>query len=131
MFKKKTTYYIASIVFLIFAMSLPWTLFAACDSGYTEVNGVCMPGSTGLAQSDIKTILENILTWMLSVIGIVALIGFVVSGSIYILSSGDDKVAEKAKIAMKNSIIGMIVALGSFVIIQAIDSMLSGSSTSF
>jgi hypothetical protein len=93
------------------------------------VAGVDMPENTGLTNIKIAKILENVLNWLLGVIGIIALISFVISGGQYMLASGDDKLMENGKRNMLYSIIGMIVVLGSFVVIQAIDSMLSGSST--
>lgn len=73
----------------------------------------------------IKAILENLLKWMLGVFGTIALIGFVVSGIQYFLAAGDEKIIDTAKRNMTYSIIGVVVALAAFVIIQAVDAALN------
>lgn len=86
-------------------------------------SGVYIPGSeTGLPapEGGIPQILSNFLTWLLGIIGIIALISFVISGMQYILSSGNQDMMETAKRNMIYSIIGVVVVLASFVIIQAI-----------
>jgi hypothetical protein len=92
--------------------------------------GVVIPTNTGLADpaGGIKQILSNILTWMLQIIGVIAIIGFIVSGIQYMLSAGDESMIKTAKRNMMYSILGIIVALASFVIIQAIDFALRGQS---
>jgi len=86
-------------------------------------SGIVIPTNTGLANPSggIKAILTNLLTWLLGVVGIIAIIGFVISGIQYIMAAGDEKIIETAKRNMLYSIIGVIVVLASFVIIQAID----------
>jgi hypothetical protein len=93
-------------------------------------NGIEIPGNTGLPdpKGGIKTILTNLLTWLLGIVGIIALIGFVISGIQYIIAAGDDTRMETAKKNMTYSIIGIIIALAGFVIVQAIDFALRGMS---
>lgn len=113
----------------IFACLLLLLVSFACLS-FAEA-AVTMPATTGLANRSVKEVLSGILKWMLGVVGIIALIGFSVSGIMYLVSAGNDDMAKKAKSAMKYSIIGIAVVLGSFVIIQALDRALSGSVTQF
>lgn len=86
-----------------------------------SAGGVVMPTSTGLADRSIKDILTNLLNWLLMIVGILALIGFIISGIQYILAAGDEKLMETGKKNMLYSIMGIVVVLASFVIIQAID----------
>ncbi|MDD5652164.1 MAG: hypothetical protein PHX98_02070, partial [Candidatus Moranbacteria bacterium] len=58
--------------------------------------------------------------------GFIAIIGFVIAGIMYMTSAGDDDRIKTAKNAMKWSIVGVIVALMGFVILQAVDALLSG-----
>lgn len=95
----------------------------------TGTNPIPIP-DTGLPDppGGIKTVLENLLRWMLGIVGVVAIIGFVVSGIQYIVSTGNETVMESAKRNMLFSIIGIIVVLSSFVIIQAINYALEARS---
>ena len=79
----------------------------------------------GLPEGSIKGIAVNILEWILMIFGIVGIIGFVISGLMYILAAGNDTMLTKAKEAMKYSIIGVLVGLAGFVVIQAINAILS------
>jgi hypothetical protein len=91
-------------------------------------NGVELPATTELSNVKIKTILTSLLTWLLGIVGVIALIGFVVSGIQYIVASGNDKMIESAKKNMTYSLIGITVVLASYVIIQALDALIKGGS---
>lgn len=86
-----------------------------------------LPTGFGLPdpQGGIKEVLSNLLKWFLGIIGIIAMIAFVVSGAQYFLASGDEKMATTAKKNMTYSIIGMVVALSGYVIIKAVDAALN------
>lgn len=66
----------------------------------------------------ITYILSNVLQFLLSIVGIVAIIGLVASGIIYLTSGGNEKRATFAKRAALASVIGIAVALGALVIVN-------------
>jgi len=78
-----------------------------------------LPDSPG-----VKSILVNVVKWMLEIIGLITLIAFIISGGQYLMSAGDDTAMQTAKKNMTYSVIGIIVALSGFVIIRAIDTAL-------
>lgn len=82
----------------------------------------------GLPGGSIFGIIENILYWLLAILSIVAIIGFIISGIMYLTAAGDETQAGKAKKAMLYSIIGVVVGLSGFVVFKAAQYMLSGSS---
>ena len=83
----------------------------------------------GLPGGLIGDILVNILVWMLGIFGIIGIIGFIISGIIYITAAGDEDRMAYAKRAMLYSIIGVVVGLVGFVIIQAVDMALNAISS--
>lgn len=85
----------------------------------------------GLPEGSIYGIISGLLYWLLAIFAIVGIMGFVISGIIYLLSVGDEDTISKAKKAMVYSIIGIIVGLSGFVIIQAVMGLLSGVSNTF
>jgi len=87
------------------------------------------PAETGLSGIGIKDLLSNLLRWLLEIVGIIGLGGFVISGIQYIIATGEDAKMETAKKNMLYSIMGMVVALASLVIVQAIDFALRGYGT--
>ncbi len=95
----------------------PW------DAGKCNSQGAGLPGGT------IYQIIASTLSWLLAVLGFLAIAGFVISGLLYITSAGNEGQAEQAKNAMKYSVIGIIVALIGYVAIKAIDSLLRASTT--
>ena len=69
-------------------------------------------------------VLATFLSWILTVLGIVTVISFVIAGLQYMLSLGDPKSVETAKAHMKWSIVGLIVALSGVIAILQINSWL-------
>lgn len=85
-----------------------------------------LPYNYGLPSQTVYGIVQNILLWLLSILGIVGIIGFAISGIMYLLSAGDDNMIDRAKKGMTYSILGIIVGLAGFIIIQAVERMLNG-----
>ena len=86
---------------------------------------------TQLPSGSLYNIIENILKWLLIIFGFIAIIGFVISGIMYLTSAGDEDQQEKAKNQMFWSITGVIVGLVGLVVLYAVHKMLSGSSPMF
>lgn len=100
-------------------------------NGFPEAvpSGPTLPTSaqTGLSDRSFAQILTGVLVWLLGIVGIVALISFIISGVMYLLAAGDEKLADKGKNGMTYSVIGITIILGAYVIIQAIEFALNGS----
>jgi cytochrome bd-type quinol oxidase subunit 2 len=84
--------------------------------------------STKLPKNSLYAIIENIAKWLLSVFGFFAVIGFVVSGIMYLVASGDEDTQERAKRAMIYSITGVIVGLVGLIVIYAVDNIFKATS---
>jgi hypothetical protein len=82
---------------------------------------------TGLPKTSLLAIITNIASWLLMIFGFVAIIGFVVSGIIYLISSGDEDGQERAKRAMIYSITGVLVGLAGLVVIYAVSNLLGAT----
>jgi len=89
------------------------------------------PAGTNLPSGSVMSIVTNIMNWLLSLVGILGVIGFAIAGILYLTAAGDETRIETAKKAMTMAIIGVIVALLGLVIIKAASTMLGGSSTTF
>jgi glucose uptake protein GlcU len=84
-------------------------------------------GETNLPGGSIFDIIKNVMMWLLGILGFIAVIGFVISGIMYLVAAGDEKRQETAKRAMYYSIIGVIVGLVGLVILYAVQNLLKGS----
>jgi cytochrome bd-type quinol oxidase subunit 2 len=113
------TYYNVLAALLV----LPVTTFAQFNPNNAE--------DADLPDATIYDILRNIMLWLTALIAIIAVIGFVIAGVLYLLSAGSEQQADRAKRALLYSIIGVIVALIGFIILQAADTMLEASSSEF
>jgi|GEM_PF-1044886 len=69
--------------------------------------------------------LMNILDFLLSIVGVVAIIGLVVAGALYFFAVGDMRRIAVAKKILFSSITGILIALGALVLVRAITSFLS------
>ncbi len=69
---------------------------------------------------DVTKILGNILNFLLSVAGIVGIIGVVISGFLYLTAAGDEEQIRKAKIGLTWSGIGIVVVLGALLLVTQI-----------
>jgi hypothetical protein len=104
---------------------------ASSNAQAQSANLVIPPTNMPTNPNGIQGILENVLKWILGIFGTIAIISFVVSGMQYFFATGDEKRMDTAKRNMLYSIIGIVVALASVVIIVAIDAALRGTNSIF
>ena len=84
-----------------------------------KILGQTPSGQTATAL-DLKTIIENTLNFLLSIVGIIAMIGLVVGGVFYLTAYGDEDRAKKGKSIITSSIIGIAIALAALVIVKQV-----------
>jgi len=82
----------------------------------------------GLPMGASHSIMENVMKWLLGIVGFISIIGFAIAGIIYFVAAGDEDLAKRAKRAMFYSIAGVIVALMGGVIWKAAQRMLDAKS---
>ena len=80
-----------------------------------------------LPDASVYNIVSGTMDWLLAIFGFIAIIGFVISGIIYLTAAGDDGRIKTAKTAMTWSIVGVIVALVGYVVVTTVDSWLSAT----
>lgn len=84
--------------------------------------------SFGLPEASVYDIVANFLYSILEILGLAGVIGFALSGVMYLLSAGNEDMIKTAKRAMVASITGVIVGLSGLVIIWAVSLALDGMS---
>ena len=72
-----------------------------------------------------KQIGMNVLNFLLSIAGIIAILALVLSGIIYFFSAGDERRMEVAKKSALYAILGIILIMGSMVLIRLIGGFLN------
>lgn len=83
---------------------------------------------SGLPDAPIYEIIGGTMDWLLAILGFLAIIGFVISGILYLTAAGNDGQIKTAKTAMWYSILGVMVALVGYVIVLAVDAWLDAGS---
>ncbi len=72
----------------------------------------------------ISELVLSILKFLLGIVGILAIIGIVLSGTMYVLSRGDRAATERAKKALFWSAVGLVAAMGSMIIVGALTNLI-------
>ena len=80
--------------------------------GINDVN----PG--GGTTTDLNSMIKNVLNWIFGVIGIVAVIMIIIGGFNMMISSGDPGKVKKGKDTILYGIIGLVIALLAFAIVN-------------
>ncbi|NTW14766.1 MAG: hypothetical protein HGA38_00160 [Candidatus Moranbacteria bacterium] len=103
---------------------------ATCTNGEL-INGVCVPSasSTGLPDTAADTVVINIMNWLLGMLGLLAMIMFVVSGIMYLTAGGDEKRTESAKNNIKYAVIGVAVALLGYAVVFTVQQIVTGGAS--
>jgi hypothetical protein len=93
---------------------------------YKVISPMITPSSdVSLAPSAFEVV-TNILNLLLSVLAMIGVISLVWGGILYLTSGGNQDRAEKGKKQLIYSIIGLVIAIGSLVIIKQIQAVLGG-----
>ncbi len=73
----------------------------------------------------LSQVLLNILNFLLSVAGIVGILGLVLAGIMYLTASGDQNRIRLAKTAAYASVIGLVIVFGVWVVFNQIGAFFS------
>ena len=124
---KQILYTIALLAFV----SAPLTVSAAgpVSDGFdpSQINNV--GADAGLSTDSVYGIIVSVMYWLLGLVGVLGVIGFVISGILYLTAAGDEEQVEKAKTVMMYSIIGVVVALIGLVILNAVSGLVGSNTT--
>lgn len=72
----------------------------------------------------VSHVLYNVLQFLLLIFGLLGIIGLIIAGILYITAAGNERQIEKAKKATMYSVVGIIVAMGGYVLVKTIGKIL-------
>jgi cytochrome bd-type quinol oxidase subunit 2 len=105
----------------------PLTVGAAtADSTGFDVSKTKQQAGT-LGSGSIFALVSTVMNWLLGLIGVLAVVAFVISGILYLTAAGDEEQIERAKSTMMFAIIGLVVALVGLVIVNAVGGITGGN----
>lgn len=120
---KKIGLFMASVLAIIgisIAGGLATASRAFAESPTDAISGGLKKVKTSKTQKEIKpsTIIGNVVSVMLFIVGALAVIFIIVSGIQFITSGGDTTKATKARQTLTYSIVGLIVAVLAYAIVR-------------
>lgn len=130
---KKYCLFFTILVFVFFCFSQAQADFPQDTGNEIEGNtggwttGMEKIGEFGLSDKNHDAILENILLWIFKIFTILAVLAFVISGIMFLISGGNQDMTSRAKEYIKYSIIALVIALSGYIVINFIDTMLKGT----
>lgn len=76
---------------------------------------------TGAAQtSNLSELIRTIINWSLYFSAILAVIYIIIGGYTYIMAGGDENAAKKGRVALTNAIIGLVMIVFSYALVQVV-----------
>lgn len=106
---------------------------ASCGDGTAAGEAMCgvsQIDNSGTSSTTIYDTVKTIINVLLFVVGIIAVIMIIWGGISYVLSSGAADKAKKARDTIVYSVVGLVVAITAYAIVQFVFSSLGGSSGS-
>ncbi|MFA6422021.1 MAG: hypothetical protein WCV92_01310 [Candidatus Buchananbacteria bacterium] len=108
---------VSILILLFFCPSLTF--------GQSAVNvGLLEAGTFGLPNVDLITFISRLVRIFLSLIVLIAVLLIILSGFRWMVAGGDEEKIKKARSALFNAIIGLILVLSSYAIVSFVISVL-------
>jgi hypothetical protein len=104
-----------------------YTLAAGNLSGTFDCNGLL--GLNCDSNTTVNGFIKTVINWMLTIAFGVAVLFMILGGFWYITSSGNEEAAEKGKNTAINAIIGIVIIVLSWVIVNIVARFVSSSNT--
>lgn len=100
------------------------------QSGLTGIRSIFPSGGLANSQNPIQLI-GFVISLLLTVAGAIAVVFVIIGGFMYITAAGNEEQAEKGRKALTNAIIGIIIVILSYVIINVTVNFVSGGFSLF
>ena len=90
-----------------------------CEAGGGQwVNNSCSGGNADTSKANLNNTIHTVISTMLFIVGILSVIMIIYSGIRYIISRGEQGEVKSAKDTLMYSVVGLIVAILAFVIVN-------------
>lgn len=88
--------------------------------------GINQTNSAVAGALSLQQIALNILGFLFSIVGIIAIISMIIGGVIYLTAYGDEKRIDTAKKILTSSILGVVIVFAALIIVNQIRTLLGG-----
>ncbi|MBL8029733.1 MAG: hypothetical protein JNN11_00605 [Candidatus Doudnabacteria bacterium] len=125
-FKKLDLIQVVRVIVMALMLVLPVVSYAQLPNlNCSDLQGVnCNQTQT------VSGLIKLVINWMLALAGLIAVLFLIIGGFWYITSAGNEEQAEKGKGTVINAIIGIVIIVLSWVIVNVVSRLVSSNSTS-
>jgi hypothetical protein len=108
---------------------IPSVVIGQSDAAQTACDGITATGATCGDDTGINDVIVAVVNVLLYVVGVAAVIVIIIGAIRYVTSQGDSQAAASARQTIIYAVIGMVIAIMSFAIVNfVLDGGSSGSS---
>ncbi len=120
---------IAQLVVMMMVVLSPVYVPEIANAGLVDTFVNNCPQDTGVrcSEGSIASIFKLIINWALAIAFIAAVIMLIYGGFLYITSAGNTENATKGKTAIMNALIGAVIIILSYIIVQIVFRFVTGS----
>lgn len=127
--------YLLLTLTVLFSLNI-FTVLAAgiatpeCGEGTSLKAGICVPNAEGdgiLGSGNAIELAKNVFNIMLYLAGVIAVLYVIIGGYQYLTSGGNDEQAEKGKNTVTNALIGLIIIVLAFTIVNVLTGTIGGT----
>lgn len=110
----RTLKYILAIVFMVGIVAMPAVVSAQDPCAYATQSTLCSSNNT----ADPNSVLNTVMNVLFFIVAAVSVIAIIVGGIMYATSAGDAGRTKKAKDTILYAVIGLVVAIFAFAIVN-------------
>ncbi len=118
-----------SLLFLVFLFpaGLVVSPVAQAQGNQSISSGEGITNPLGSSTQTITNVLTGIIKWMLGLVGFLALIALIIGGGRMIIDFGNEEQVRKAKMTITWAVIGLLVVILSYAIINIVSTQILGA----
>jgi hypothetical protein len=127
---KKINWAVVAQMVVVMLLVLAPVIIPAVSHAQLNRNFQCDP-STGLrcTETSVPQIFKTIINWALGIAFGVAVIFLIIGGFRYITAGGNEESVEKGKSSVINALIGIVIIVLSYVIVNVVANLVTGNSS--
>lgn len=104
-----------------------WLMIFIADAGDTIIQGAQNACGNACNQNPLTVVFANLANTLTFIVGAVSVIMIIIGGLRYAIAQGDSKAVEAAKNTILYAVIGVVVAIVAFGVVNFVQSSLTGS----
>lgn len=111
----------STFIISFLCLGFPATVSAGTfKTGLNDAYSWATGGGVGLSALTLNVIIQNVIAFLVNLVGFLSVLGIVIGGILYIISPGDEKKASQAKRVITFSLLGLIIVGARLLFTEAV-----------